>query len=93
MALQSSLKRKRYVAPEYPMEALSKEVGGVVQIEFTVDKNGETRDIHVVNAEPAGVFDRAAIAAVKRWRYEPAIVDGAATEVPVRLNIRFAPPQ
>jgi protein TonB len=93
MALQSTLKRKRYVAPEYPMEALSKEVGGVVQIEFTVDKNGETRDIHVVNAEPAGVFDRAAISAVKRWRYEPAIVDGAATEVPVRLNIRFAPPQ
>jgi protein TonB len=93
LAMQSSLKRKRYVAPEYPTEALSKEVGGVVQIEFTVDKNGETRDIHVVNAEPAGMFDRAAIAAVKRWRYEPVIVNGAATEVPVRLNIRFAPPQ
>jgi protein TonB len=93
LAMQSSLKRKRYVAPEYPTDALAKEIGGLVQIEFTVDKNGETRDIHVVNAEPAGMFDRAAIAAVKRWRYEPLIVDGAATEVPVRLNIRFAPPQ
>jgi protein TonB len=92
-ALQSSLKRKRYVAPEYPTEALSKELGGVVQIEFTIDRNGETRNIHVVSAEPAGMFDRAAIAAVKRWRYEPLIVDGAAAEVPVRLNIRFAPPQ
>lgn len=93
LAMQNSLKRKRYVAPEYPRDALSREVGGVVQIEFTVDRNGETRDIHVVSAEPAGLFDRAAIAAVKRWRYEPLMVDGAATEVPVRLNIRFAPPQ
>lgn len=90
--LQSSLKRKRYVAPEYPMDALSRQVGGVVVLEFTVDTQGEPRDIHVQSSEPEGVFDRAAISAVKRWRYEPLIVDGTATAVPVRMQIRFAPP-
>ena len=41
---------------------------------------------------PAGVFDHAAIAAVKRWRYEPVIVNNVPTEVPARTSIRFALP-
>ena len=90
--LQSSLKRKRYVAPEYPEDALAKSIGGVVTITFTVDVKGEPQDIRVEAQEPAGVFDRAAIAAVRRWRYEPLIVDGVPTEVPARMAIRFAPP-
>ena len=38
------------------------------------------------------LFDRAAIAAVKRWRYEPVIVDNVPQEVPARTSIRFALP-
>jgi protein TonB len=90
--LQGSLKRKRYVAPEYPQAALAKSLGGVVTVSFTVDVKGEPRDVSVESADPAGVFDRAAIAAVKRWRYEPVMVDGVPTEVPVRMAIRFAAP-
>ena len=41
-SLQSSLKRKRYVAPEYPADALSRKIGGVVTVAFTVDTKGET---------------------------------------------------
>jgi protein TonB len=91
--LQSSLKRRRYVAPEYPMDALARRVGGVVQVAFVVDVKGEPRNIEVVAADPKGIFDRAAVAAVKRWRYEPVVVDGAPAEVPVRMQIRFAPDQ
>lgn len=91
-ALQNSLKRKRYVAPEYPQDALAKHIGGVVTIGFTVNLKGEPRDVRVVSAEPAKVFDRAAMDAVKRWRYEPLVIDGTPTEVPVRMAIRFAPP-
>jgi protein TonB len=89
--LQSRLKRKRYVAPDYPQEAMARRIGGVVTVAFTVAANGETRDVRVESADPPKVFDRAAVAAVKRWRYEPLLVDGAPTEVPVRLAIRFAP--
>lgn len=90
-SLQSQLKRKRYIAPEYPADALSRKVGGAVTIAFTVDSKGEPRDIHVESSQPSGVFDRAAIAAVKRWRYEPLVIDGVPTEVPAKLLIRFAP--
>jgi len=90
-SLQSSLKRKRYVAPEYPESEQNKHVGGVVRVSFTVNVKGEPIDVQVEASEPAGVFDRAAVAAVKRWRYEPLVIDGVPTEVPVRLAIRFAP--
>ena len=90
--LQSKLKRIRKVDPEYPERALAQRIAGSVTLEFTVSTEGEPRDIRVVSAEPAGTFDRAALAAVKRWRYEPLIIDNVPQEVPARTVIRFALP-
>jgi TonB family protein len=87
--LQSKLKRSRYTAPEYPERALNQKISGSVTVEFTVSTQGEPLDVRVVSAEPAGTFDRAAIAAVKRWRYEPLIIDNVPQEVPARTTIRF----
>jgi TonB family protein len=87
--LQSKLKRTRYTAPEYPERALAQKISGSVTVEFTVSTSGEPIDIRVVSAEPAGTFDRAAIAAVKRWRYEPLTIDNVPQEVPARTTIRF----
>jgi protein TonB len=48
----------------------------------------------VVEATPPGVFDQAAINAVKHWRYAPMIVDGTAVDVPgVRTRVRFEQPK
>ncbi len=47
------------------------DTAGSVTLEYTVDTSGETRDVHVVEATPPGVFDQAAINAVKHWRYAP----------------------
>jgi outer membrane biosynthesis protein TonB len=47
--------------------------------------------VRVVSAEPAGVFNRDAVEAVKRWRYAPVIVADAAVAVPTRATLRFAP--
>jgi protein TonB len=87
--LQSKLKRTRYTAPEYPERALSQKISGSVTVEFTVSTSGEPIDISVISAEPAGTFDRAAISAVKRWRYEPLMIDNVPQEVPARTTIRF----
>jgi protein TonB len=87
--LQSKLKRTRYTAPEYPERALAQKISGSVTVEFTVSTSGEPIDIRVVQAEPAGTFDRAAISAVKRWRYEPLTIDNVPQEVPARTTIRF----
>jgi protein TonB len=90
--LAANLKRVKYTPPEFPSKALSQRVSGTVTVEYIVDTNGETRDVRVVEATPPGVFDHAAIAAIKKWRYEPVIANGAAVEVPVRTAIRFELP-
>ena len=90
--LAANLKRLKYVPPEFPSKALAQRVGGSVTIEYIVDTNGDPRDVRVVEATPPGVFDHAAITAVKRWRYEPVVANGAPVEVPVRTAIRFELP-
>ncbi|MGH8285082.1 MAG: TonB family protein [Steroidobacteraceae bacterium] len=91
-ALQKALKRNRYVAPEYPPRALDKGESGSVTVEFVVDVSGQPRDVRVTASEPEAVFDKAALSAVRRWRYEPVIVDGVPVEIPTRAVIRFEAP-
>ena len=67
--LAASLKRTKYAAPEYPQKALTQRISGSVTVEYVVDTSGEPRDVRVVEATPPGVFDKAAISAVKRWHY------------------------
>jgi len=92
-ALAASLKRLRAPAPDYPQSAMAQHITGAVTLEYTVDIHGDTRDIHVVEATPPGVFDQAAINAVKHWRYAPLLVNGAAVEVPVKARLRFELPK
>jgi protein TonB len=92
--LAQNLKRLKYVPPEFPSKALAQRVSGTVTIEYIVDTNGDPRDVRVVEATPPGVFDHAALTAVKHWHYEPVVANGAPVEVPVRTAIRFElPPQ
>jgi TonB family protein len=82
----------RYSAPEFPLKAIEQNLAGAVTVEFIIDVNGDPRDVRVVEATPPGVFDRAAINAVKRWHYLPPILNGKPVEVPVQLPIRFPRP-
>jgi protein TonB len=91
--LVAGLKRLRAPPPDYPESALTQRVAGSVTLQFTVDVNGEPRDIHVVEATPPGVFDRAALAAIRHWRYAPTIVNGVPVEVPVKTLMRFELPK
>ena len=91
--LAASLKAVRTVPPEYPQSALTKGVSGSVLLSFTVDAKGNTSDLQVLQSTPAGVFDRAAVSAVKRWKYAPVVVNGAAVEVPTRTLVRFELPK
>lgn len=77
------------VAPEpaYPRTAQARGIEGRVTVEFTVNPFGDTQDVRVASAEPAGVFDLAAISAVSRWRY-PA--DGERAPVSRRETLEFS---
>ena len=74
------LKRTRYVAPEYPRQALAKELSGNVKVSYTVGTDGRVRDAVITASNPPGVFDEVALAAVRRWRFKPYEVDGQAVE-------------
>ncbi len=92
-ALSASLKRLRAPPPDYPENAMNQHISGSVTLTFTVDVKGEPRDIHVTEAQPPGVFDRAAMAAIRHWRYAPTVVNGTPVEVPVRTLVRFELPK
>ena len=78
------------VTPIYPRRALSRGIEGYVIVEFTVTKQGTTKDHRVVEAKPPGVFDRAALQAAAKFKYKPRVVDGEPIEVPgVQNKITF----
>ncbi len=78
------------VLPRYPSRALSRGIEGWVLLEFTIDEVGLATDPVVIEADPPGVFDRAAVNAVKRWKYRPMVEDGRARKRPgVRQMISF----
>src|SRR5262245_12764929 len=56
--------------PRYPSAARLKGIDGSVLLEFSVDGHGNVVTPRVVDAMPAGVFERAALEAVSAWRYE-----------------------
>jgi TonB family protein len=84
-----TLKRVREVPPSYPREAERLGLSGWVDVEFTIAPNGTTQDLVVRNAQPLRTFDEAAVDAVKRWRFEPVMRDGAAVPQRAAVRIRF----
>ena len=69
------------VAAVYPRRAQSRGIEGFVIVEFVVTKTGSVSNAIVVQAEPEGVFDRAALDAVAKFKYKPRVVDGVAMAV------------
>ncbi|GGO67821.1 protein TonB [Bowmanella pacifica] len=69
------------VAPVYPRRALQRGIEGYVIVEFTVTKAGTVRDPVVVEANPEGIFEQAAMDAAMKFKYKPRVVNGEASEV------------
>ena len=77
------------VQPIYPRRALSRGVEGYVIVEFTVTKQGTTRDVTVFESS-SSMFNNAAIKAAQKFKYKPRVVDGQPIEVPgVQNKITF----
>ncbi len=58
-------------APRYPVLAERRKIEGSVELEFTIQTDGSVADVRVLRSQPEGIFDRDAIAAMRRWRYPP----------------------
>ncbi len=82
------------VDPEYPPRARQKGIEGWVEIEFTISPVGTVQDAVVIGSQPNFVFDRAALRAVRKWRYNPKMESGVA--VPrkgIQVRLRFEIPR
>lgn len=62
--------------PLYPPNALARKLEGMVQVAFTVAEDGSVVDPEVVYSEPPRVFDRSALAAVRKWKFAQKKIDG-----------------
>ncbi len=85
-AAAPSLRAVSTPAPRYPADALRSGTSGEVLVELTVGTDGSVTDARILRATPARVFDREALSAVKRWKFEPI---GSPTTT--RRTLAFAP--
>ena len=85
-ASSSDLRLISASAPKYPPDAYRDHQAGEVEVEFTVGTDGTVTSARVVRGNPPRIFDREAVAAVKRWRYQP-----VASPVTTRKTISFKP--
>lgn len=68
------------IPPRYPMRAANRRIEGWVKIEFTITEKGTVKDAVVIEAQPSKVFNRAALQAIKRWKFKAKIIGGEAFE-------------
>ncbi len=78
----------RRLPPEYPADAARSGKQGSVEISFRVTPDGRVAEPVIVSSSDR-VFERAALAAVRRWRYDPRIEDGKPVEWPTTVRIEF----
>ena len=62
------------VTPVYPHQATINGIEGRVVLRFIVDEKGEVQDPEVIEAEPEGVFEEAALAAIVKYKFIPATI-------------------
>lgn len=75
--------------PVYPIEAARNRKEGWVEVEFTVGPDGAVSNAHVTGSQPARLFDREAVAAVQRAKFEPKLVNGAPVAATLKRRIEF----
>jgi protein TonB len=77
----------RRVNPEYPHIAIGAKVEGVVILEATVSDKGNVTDVRVLRSQP--LLDKAAVDAVRQWRYQPLQLNGRATPFILTVTVSF----
>ena len=73
--------------PEYPALARQQGLFGTVELEALVDEEGRVRNVRVVRGAP--VLGAAALKAVLKWKYKPALLNGKPVASPVEVRISF----
>ena len=77
------------IPPTYPMRASRRRIEGWVKVEFTITKEGTVIDAVIIESKPSSIFNRAALKAIKRWKFKPHIIAGEAHEQRAVQTLEF----
>lgn len=75
------------VEPEYPPIARAANVSGTVVLHAVVAKDGSVQDLDIVSGPP--LLLKAAMEAVKQWRYRSTLLNGQPVEVDTTISVPF----
>ena len=76
------------VEPVYPPFAVNAHLQGVVILEALVDEDGSVADVKVLRSAN-GLLDKAALAAVRQWRYSPLLLNGTRAQFVLTVVLSF----
>ena len=79
------------VQPAYPAQALQMRIQGSVQLEATIAKDGSISGVKRLSGD--SLLARAAIDAVRQWKYKPYYLNGEPVEIQTQITINFRLPQ
>ncbi len=77
----------RMVQPQYPQEALMRGIEGWVDVSLQISAAGDVVEPRIEDTSRGRIFNRAALAAVEQWKYQPRS-DGSGSER-VRVRLKF----
>lgn len=77
------------MAPQYPYRAKRLNISGHVKVRFLVDREGNVKNIEIVEAEPPGIFEKSVMKALASWKYSPGELTGEKVDTIVSTTIVF----
>jgi TonB family protein len=75
------------VSPAYPTDARASRTQGVISLHVVIGTDGSMKQVDVVRGDP--LLAKAAVDAVKQWRYQPTLLEGDPVEVDTMIDITF----
>lgn len=74
---------------KYPPAAKKNGVKGYVVLSVLVETDGSVNQVQVLESNPSGIFDAAALQGIRAWHFEPAKYKGDTVRVWAKQKIRF----
>jgi len=80
------------VLAQYPAQAKKKRISGYAKIYMVIDRSGNVSEAFATSVEPAGFgFETEALAAVRQYKFSPALVGGVPVQQRFTKEFRFVP--
>lgn len=87
--LIKEVKYRRQTPPAYPRRAVEMGQQGTVLLHALISKGGDTQQIKLARSSGFGLLDKAALAAVKQWEFEPSTQNGYSIRSWVQVPVKF----